>query len=387
MAFEHWKPSTFTLDDYVLSWPSAKRQQQQQQQSQAIRPLEGPDEPLDQLDDGARGSWKELGLDERIASILQEEQGQVPPLTLAIATRADAERCPPSCRCKAPFELQRRIVTALLECHHMEISSPPSTGVSTAVLATSLHCIPGAPPSPSAETGCRSAPSLLFLATSSLRAKRLADRISKLAAPFGFLTECYRDDVPLSTDLHACREGRSPHVAVATIGRCVTLLQHEVLRLADLTFLCLDLSTSDDISRRAVKSHHTVSDVRNVLQLVGTACQVVVLCGPGYETSQLAKVIKRHQEASMKRNLLLSAKKQEARQKLEEEEDHVEDGRKKAVVNGEVEPVTPTEKSEKTLSEEWRKVVAKFEYTGLTPNDFLSAKRCAERFLLRPRVC
>lgn len=356
MAFENWKPSTFTLDDYVLRWPSGKRRQQRQL-TQAPDGIVGSIEPLN---DGIRGSWRQLGLDEQIAEILENEQGWVAKLVSGAGHAAH----PPgeTSRCKTPFEIQRRIITAMLDCHHLDISSPAGTGVSTAVLASSLH---RARDDPDVNSG-PGTPSLLFLTSSTARASNLAARIAKLAAPFDFCIQCFRDDVPLSQDLDTCRSTTSlPDIVVSTLARCVVLLQQDALSLSSLSLLCLDFSSSAPRCRRAIRSHHTVSDVRSVLCSVGRECQVVVLCREGYEGTQLGKLVGRHQETSLKRNLKVMGH--------GENERPAEDG--DATVGG------PVKCGPVTVSDEWGKVVTEFELNGLTPDDFLAVKRRVARVL------
>lgn len=168
--------------------------------------------------------------------------------------------------------------------------------------------------------------------------------MTDLATPFDVESYCSTDADSLSRDLDSFRS-TTPELLTSTIGRLVTLLDHDATDLSSLVSLVLDLTGDSPQDLETVSSHHTLSDVRSILLRTPVSCRIELICGAGREADGVRRLVGKWQDRSIRANLLLLSSKD---------------------AWGE----------EKRRDQGWEQVVDEFEQKGLSPSDFWAVKSC-----------
>ncbi|KAG0148009.1 hypothetical protein CROQUDRAFT_132161 [Cronartium quercuum f. sp. fusiforme G11] len=204
---------------------------------------------------------------------------------------------------RGPQSLHRHMISSILQVHHLELVLPSGCGSTIALMAGLVTVAAGLPMSlPSIGT---TQPAVLLLCLSSQRAERGGVHLTTLARGVpGAEPHVTHDGTLLSEDLKTLTSGseKPARVIVATLSRAAVLRDHRAL-LVDhqLAVLTLDLRPCS----LCPITHHAITQVRNLLELVGPYTQLIVLLPNGgpRPSSALATLLSVAMDRSIRFNL------------------------------------------------------------------------------------
>lgn len=200
--------------------------------------------------------------------------------------------------------MHKRIVSAILAAHHLELYIPPGSGSTTAVGAGLLSVALEPSPITTGSSVGATRPIVLIVSLSPQRAARTTSLLARLAHGIpAARPSAFYDETTLSVDLDRLRAGvdKDARVVTTTLGRVSVLLDHQALSLDQLAILTLDLRSA---SASPPINHHTLAELSSLLGRLHPLTQIVVLFSTGMSpSSSLASLLSRAMDRSIRINL------------------------------------------------------------------------------------